>query len=155
MAVKTLISWQEFENLPDDGFHKELLEGELVTLPPPKSGHSDISHNIFEALHSFVKPRKLGRVYIEAGYRLPTDPSTWIQPDVSFLRASRKSQTLPAAYFEGAPDLSIEVISPSESARDVERKTDLCLAHGSTAVWVIYPEDRILRVYQAGTSFEE
>jgi Uma2 family endonuclease len=154
MATTTnLLSWEAFEKLPDDGMHHEVIQGELITLPPPKSGHSTIASNAFKALLP-LEGRKLGRVYAEAGYKLSEDPATWIQPDVSFLRQERVRATLSDGYFEGAPDLAIEVISPSESARDVERKAELLLANGSRAVWIVYPDTSKVRVYLPdGTSF--
>jgi Uma2 family endonuclease len=83
----------------------------------------------------------------EAGYKLSDDPPTWIQPDVSFLTRERVLETDPNGYFLGAPDLAVEIISPSESARHIERKIALLLAHGSAAVWVIYPDSRTVHVH--------
>ncbi len=152
MATKTLLTWEQFEQLPDDAMHYELLDGELITLPPPKSGHSTIAHTIRDALSPYVIERGLGRVYVEAGYRLSTDPGTWVQPDVSFLRAERLSSTRQDQYFEGAPDLAVEVISPSESAHDVNRKTRKMLAAGARAVWVVYPETREAHISRNGSA---
>ena len=57
-------------------------------------------------------------------------------------------------YFLGAPDLAIEVVSPSESARDLNKKVSLMLKSGSLAVWVIYPEERTVQVHRPdGTSY--
>jgi Uma2 family endonuclease len=146
MATTTnLLRWEAFERLPDDGMHREILEGELIVLPPPKSGHSRIATRVLRALF-VLEDRGLGRVYAEAGYRLTVDPATWIQPDVSFLREARDQAVSPEGYFTGAPELAGEVVSPSESAQDVERKIALLLAHGSGTVWVFYPRTRTVRV---------
>ena len=153
-ATTNLLSWEAFEQLPDDDWtHYEILEGELISLPPPKSGHSKIATNAYEALRPLAE-RGLGRVYVEAGYKLSENPPTWIQPDVSFLRASRVQATGPDGYFLGAPELAVEIVSPSESARTLNRKVKALLAAGGGAVWVIYPEDLQVRVYLPdGTSF--
>ena len=146
MATTTnLLRWEAFERLPDDGMHREILEGELIVLPPPKSGHSKVARQVSRALQ-VLEDRSLGNVYMEAGYQLSQDPATWIQPDVSFLREERVKGSSPDDYFKGAPDLAVEVVSPSESAQDVERKIALLLAHGSQAVWVFYPRTRTVRV---------
>ena len=154
MATTTnLMSWKAFEQLPDDGMHHEIIEGELITLPPPKSGHSEVARRANRAL-LVLEDRPLGRVYLEAGYKLSEDPPTWIQPDVSFLREERAKATDADGYFPGAPELAVEVISPSESADDVDRKVELLLAHGSQTVWVIYPRTSKVQVYLANrTSF--
>jgi Uma2 family endonuclease len=152
MATTTnLLTWKEFEQLPDE--HLEILEGELITLPPPKSGHSLIAANTFLLLHP-LQANGLGRVYQEAGYKLSEDPASWIQPDVSFLKMERVRATKPNDYFLGAPELAVEVVSPSETAQTLNRKIDLLLAGGSCAVWVIYPADHEVRVFLPdGTSF--
>jgi Uma2 family endonuclease len=151
MATTThLLTWKEFEQLPDE--HLEILEGELITLPPPKSGHSLIAENAADLLRP-LKANGLGRVCREAGYKLSEDPATWIQPDVSFVKMDRVRATKPNDYFLGAPELAIEVVSPSETALTLKRKIDLLLAGGSL-VWVIYPNDREVHVFLPdGTSF--
>jgi Uma2 family endonuclease len=152
MATTTnLMSWAAFEQLPDDGMHYEILQGELITLPPPKSGHCTVASNAFKLL---VPLEARGRVYGEAGYKLSDNPATWIQPDVSFLRSERVRETPADGYFLGAPELAVEVASPSESAPDLERKVDALLAGGGLVVWVIYPAMKKVRVFlRDGTSF--
>ena len=148
------MTWEAFERLPDgDGMHRELIEGELQILPPPKSGHSNLASNVFKELLIW-ETNGLGRVYAEAGYRLTDNPPTWIEPDVSFVRRERVLATDDADYFIGAPDLAVEIVSPSESARDLERKIKLLLAGGSRAVWVLYPLLQQVRVILPdGTSY--
>jgi hypothetical protein len=77
-----------------------------------------------------LENRGQGSVFVEAGYRLSDAPPTWIQPDVSVL-SERASATSGAAYFVRPPELAVEVVSPSETARDLARKVDL--AGGSLA----------------------
>ena len=152
MATTTnQLSWEAFEQLPDDGMHHELIEGELITSPPPKSKHSEVAKRAFVALLAIEKRSSL-RAYQEAGYKLSRDPASWIQPDVSFLAAQRAASADPEGYFLGAPELAVEVISPSESPVDVERKVELFLSHGGQIVWVIYPKTRTVRMFLADGS---
>jgi Uma2 family endonuclease len=150
MATTTstpLLTWEAFERLPDgDGLHREILEGELQILPPAKSKHSKIASNLFELLFP-LRQHGLGRVFLEAGYKLSEAPATWIQPDASFLRMERIHETADDGYFIGAPDLAVEVVSPSETARDLQRKVTLLLAGGSQMVWVVYPETQTVTVH--------
>ena len=143
-TATNLMSWAAFEQLPDDGMHHEIIEGVLIALPPPKSGHCEIAHRILRALDT---GRHLGfSAYVEAGYKLTHDPPTWIQPDVSVLSQGRIDQTDPDGYFLGAPEIAVEVISPSESANDVAAKAELMLKHGGHAVWVVYPKRKKVEV---------
>ncbi|MGA3189112.1 MAG: Uma2 family endonuclease [Bryobacteraceae bacterium] len=155
MATTTgQITWQAFEQLPDgDGFHREVVEGELIVLPPPKSKHSRIARRMSRALAAF-EDRGIAEVYVEAGYKLSEDPPTWIEPDVSVLRIERARATSGDGYFVGAPEIAVEVVSPSETARDLNRKIDALLAAGCLAVWVVYPEEQEVRVFvPGGTSY--
>lgn len=151
MATTThLLTWEEFERLPDE--HIEIIEGELIIVPPPKSGHSVVADNAAELLRP-LKANGAGRILCEAGYKLSEDPATWIQPDVSFLKMERIRATKPNNHFLGAPELAVEVVSP-ETAETLNRKIDLLLAGGSLAVWVLYPAHREVRVFLPdGTSF--
>src|SRR5580692_5550096 len=134
------MTWEAFERLPDgDGLHREILEGELQILPPVKSGHTKVAKRIYQALLA-LEDAAAGQAYMEAGFKLADEPATWIQPDVSFLLNGRVLATSEQQYFSRAPELAVEVVSPSESAKDLQRKVGLLLAGGSQMVWVVYPE---------------
>lgn len=146
------MSWEDFEKLPDgDGYHRELIEGELQILPPPKSRHTIIAHNLHQALVPAAAAAG-ARAFIEAGYKLSANPSSWVQPDVSVLRNERRKQTETDGYFHGAPELAVEVVSPSESASDLNRKVDLMLQTGALAVCVVYPRQRKVHVHLPGAT---
>ena len=153
MATTNALTFAAFEQLPDgDGMHRELIEGELQILPPAKSRHSQIAKRVFKLLLA-LEDRADGQAFQEAGYKLSSDPSTWIQPDVSFLKNDRVDATPGEGYFLGPPELAVEVVSPSESARDLKRKINLLLKGGGHAVWVVYPEERTVEIYSPnGTS---
>lgn len=149
-APPELMSWEAFEQLPDgDGFHRELIEGELQILPPVKLGHSKVAKRIFKALLA-AEAAGSGQAYFEAGFKLAANAVSWVQPDVSFVRGQRVEDTDDSSYFTGAPELAIEVVSPSESASDLSRKVDLMLKAGSLAVWVVYPRQRKVDVHLPG-----
>jgi Uma2 family endonuclease len=147
------MTWEEFERLPDsDGFHRELIEGVLQLLPSPKFGHSGIASNAFEILLE-LKQLGLGNVYLEAGFKIKEYPPSWIEPDASFLVTERVKATAPDKYVLDGAEIAVEVVSPSESASDIERKVDLLLRSGSQAVWVVYPESKTVHVFSPdGTS---
>ncbi len=144
MAVATKLTWEEFEKLPDDGWHHELLEGEHIALPPPQRRHSETARRIFRLLDS-CKGRE---AYFEAGFRI--GGNSWVQPDVSVLRAEQEQGA--SGYFEGPPDLAVEVVSPSETATVLHRKIDRLLSSGTGEVWVVYPETRTVQVFRGAIS---
>ncbi|MDQ6759462.1 MAG: Uma2 family endonuclease [Acidobacteriota bacterium] len=147
--VAALLSIQDLETMPDDCLHRELIEGELIELPPPEFNHSLIAHRIYKALDAYVVPRNLGMVLIEMGYLVRSDRRTWIQPDVSFFLAGRYDLKKLGKYATGAPDLAIEVISPSETARSVNRKTAILLESGCQEVWNVYSDTRTVEIHSA------
>ena len=118
MTPKTLMSVEEFTALPGDGMLHELNEGELISMPPPRPRHGSCQVAIAAALREFATARDRGMVYVESGYRLT--PHTLRGPDVSFVRKSRLQD--PDEYFNGAPDLAIEIVSPGDDASDLREK---------------------------------
>lgn len=140
---------EEFERLPDDGNKHELSEGELIVMLPVKSLHSLVALAVQEMLLSYLKQHPLGRAIREAGYVLSRKPLTVRQPDISVLTNERILATPPNAYFEGAPELAVEVVSPSDSAKDLESEVQQYLRYGAREVWVVYPEVKRIHVYRA------
>ncbi len=143
MTPKTLLSIEEFAALPDDGMKHELTEGELIVMPPPKPRHGDCQLTLGAVLREFVVSRGLGRVYTESGYRLT--PDTVRGPGVSFVRTSRLQD--PDQYFDGAPDLAVEIVSPGDDASDLREKIKQYLDAGTAVVWVIYPRSRQIEIH--------
>jgi len=145
MGAKTLLSLEQFEALPEDGNRHELNQGELVLMPPPKPEHDFIRDNVKMILSLFVLGKRLGRIYAEAGYLLTREPEATVrQPDVSFLSRGRVKRS--GGYVEGSPELAIEIVSPSDSAEELNIKVKQYLAFGSQEVWVFYPKTRSVDV---------
>jgi Uma2 family endonuclease len=145
MGARTLVTFEQFEQFPDDGMKHELLKGEHIVVPPPKSRHTRIQQKIQDVLRPFVRERGLGEVHIEAGSRLTSD--TWLQPDVSFLRSVQIQSSDRGGYYHGAPALAIEIASDSNTAAQLDLKTELYFANGSSEVWVVYPKTRNVLVH--------
>src|SRR5436190_22917356 len=146
MGAKTLLTLQQFEALPDDGNKYELNQGELVVMPMANPEHGLILNNITFILADGLRGTGLGRAFAEMAYVLFREPELTIrQPDVSFLSRGRiqKSQV----YYEGAPELAVEVVSPSDHAADLNLKVKQYLAAGSQEVWIVYPNTRSVQVY--------
>jgi len=143
MTPKTVLSVEEFTALPDDGMKHELNEGELIVMPPPKPRHGDCQAKLCSALREFVAARSLGSVFTESGYHLTRH--TIRGPDVSFVRKARLQN--PDEYFEGGPDLAVEIVSPGDDASDLREKIQQYLSAGTLEVWVVYPRSRQIEIH--------
>ena len=145
MATKTLLTVEEFVRLVGtcDTF-QELVEGELITVSPGMFLHNYIRDRLLILLSAFVEAHQLGIVVSEQPFHL--FGNTVRYPDVAFVRSGR---TLPSDKFpEGAPDLAIEVISPTNTPHEIDQRVSDFFAAGSTRVWLVYPEHR--EVYAHG-----
>jgi Uma2 family endonuclease len=149
MSTKTLLTADELEQMPDDdSVQTELDEGELITMPPAGGDHGYIGWGISSELGYFVKKHKLGRLYIaDTGFRLGRD--TVRAPDVAFVRKERIQAIHSQGFMKGAPDLAVEVFSPTGSSRQLKRKVKQYLAAGSHTVWIFYPKRKQVDVYEA------
>src|ERR1051325_9014953 len=117
--------------LPKDGHKYELLDGALLGTPVGET-HSDICARLVTFLTNFVERRQLGRVYDSSiGYRL--SPKLLLSPDVSFVSNERlaRIRVAPEKFLHGAPDLAVEVLSPSDTATIIEKKLDTYFDHGT------------------------
>lgn len=124
-----------------DACRYELLDGELITMAPSGSEHSAIGLDFGAELQQFVKANDLGRVFgADCGFIISADPDTVLSPDVSFVRKERiPADGLPKGFFPGPPDIAVEVISPSDTYAEVERKTAQLLEAGTLLVVLIDP----------------
>jgi Uma2 family endonuclease len=150
-TTKTLLTFEEFERLPDQPGKRELLKGELIELPPAESRHNRIAQRIYRALDTAIdeihrrgQALELGEAFHEMGYQLAAE--CWVQPDASISHAGQ----IEGKYIEGAPAIAVEVISPGNSAEDLDTKTALYFEFGAIEVWLVYPKTRHVDVHVPG-----
>jgi Uma2 family endonuclease len=144
-----LLTAEEFAELPDDDYRCDLIRGVVGVREAPASfGHEWINHKISHLLYDFVAPRGLGAVAGSPGFVLERNPDTVRAPDVCFVRADRMpSENLPP-FLDGAPDLAVEVKSPSNTKREMAEKIAQYLSTGSRLVWYVEPDRRVITVYR-------
>jgi Uma2 family endonuclease len=137
--------WTEadLQALPEDGFIHELVEGELVMSPKNDFFHGDICSELLSALGTFARANRLGAV-------LDSSTGFWMKnrncraPDISFVCRARlvalgfKRST--RAFFPGAPDLAVEVLSPNNTRAEIDRRLRDFFESGTRVAWIIDPE---------------
>ena len=119
-------------------------DGVLVLLASPNEVHQTASLRMIVRTNAFVDENDLGRVF-HAPYDVLLTDTDVVQPDVLFVSKDRYNIRTPA-NIQGAPDLVVEVLSPSSSRRDWGAKRDLYARHGVREYWIIDPTNRIVSV---------
>ena len=153
VETKRLVTADELFCMPEDGWRYELRAGELIRMSPPGAQHGQFQSGLLVALTMYARRDRLGLVMAEVGFTLARDPDTVRAPDIAFVRRDRiPPDGPPVGYWELAPDLAVEVISPSESAEDIREKIHEYLAAGTSLVWIIYPRRRSVEVWRADGS---
>jgi Uma2 family endonuclease len=134
-------------SLPKDGRKYELIDGDLL-MSPVGMTHSDICIHLSTLLNVFVRRKKLGKVFDSSmGYRLSR--AVLLSPDVSFVSKTRLSEIMlaPDKFLQGAPDLVVEVLSPSDSVKIIETKIDKYFEHGTSLAWLVDSKRHTVTVY--------
>jgi len=138
MRSRIILSEEEFLNLPDFTGKRELLDGELIDLPPAKSYHSVIAAKLMLLLSAILDEPRVG---IEAAYWLRE--GRWLIPDVSVIWPDQPTER---GWYKGSPMLAIEIASRGNTAQELESKTALYMEHGAAEVWVLYPRTETMVV---------
>ena len=136
--------FEAFIRLPENSEKRfEFIDGEIIEVPSnPYS--SEIAALIIYALLAFVRPRGLGHVTGESGGYIVAEQK--LAPDVAFMSAARQPQLVREGYNPIAPDLTVEVVSPSDKQPEIRRKLAL-YAQAGVLVWLVYPEQKRVEVY--------
>jgi Uma2 family endonuclease len=140
MGTTTLLSAEEFLKLPDEPGKQELLDGELIPVPPAELTDLRVIHNLH---HLLTVTLPAARIWIEGGYQL--GPRTWLQPEVS---VDWPEQRVENYWLQGSPLLAVEVVSPANRPEDIDKKTAAYLQHGAAEVWVIHPTTPSMVVFR-------
>jgi Uma2 family endonuclease len=137
--------------LPRGRERHELVRGVLRTMPLAFMDEAGVTSAVNGALGAFVRDRQLGIFVVGVGFLLAIAPDTVRAPDVAFIRRDRLPEgRLPRGYFQGAPDLAVEVISPNDLYTEVDEKVAEWLEHGTRLVFVVNPRRKVVAVHRPG-----
>ena len=140
--VTTKLTYADYLALPGDERY-ELLDGELVLVASPNEPHQRASKRLTRQLLA-VEDSGLGQIYIAPFDVLLSDTEV-VQPDLMFISQERED-IITHANVQGAPDLVVEILSPSTANRDWTRKREMYARHGVKELWIVDPEARIVWV---------
>ena len=147
-----LLTAGDLLRLSNEGVHGELIRGELCETMPSGFDHGKIVVKLVAALSVFVGPRRLGSLTAsDSGVWLERDPDTVREPDIAYFSAEKipLDKSIPG-YAEAPPDLMVEILSPSNTIREVNDKALMWLRYGVRLVWVVRPAARSVDVYSEG-----
>lgn len=145
------LSLEEFQRMPDEHEYRiELVRGRIVREPRPGAQHGVLVEELIWRLSSHVRGQGIGRVVTKTGFLLSVEPPTVRGPDLAFIATeSIPSQGIPTGFWPMAPDLAVEVVSPSNTNAEIGEKVLEYLASGTRLVWVVDPATRSVGVYRS------
>ena len=145
-----LLTVEEFLKLPEpkEG-HIELHHGEIIIVPPPKRGHQRIQRRILMLLTRLAKEHAV--VEMEMAFRPTSEYEVW-QADVGYMSLKRDNATGDDEYLMGAPELVVEVLSPSNTVDEINERMCLCMANGCESFWVVDPKLKRISVTEGDTT---
>jgi Uma2 family endonuclease len=145
--TKTLITAEELPKIAGDR-RVELVYGELRDMTPIGIEHAGLVARLLSWIVLLVDRRKLGLAGPELGCVLSRDPDVVRAPDISFISSSRLPSRQESGFFNGAPDLAVEVLSPSDTASEVQQKVQEYLQAGAKLVWIVDPQTKAVTAYE-------
>jgi len=145
-------TYEDLRTMPQNGNRYELIGGEVYVTPSPNTKHQRVAGNLYFEIRQFVKGRGLGEVFF-APFDVVFGDQDVVQPDLLFISRARSAIVTPS-FIHGAPDLVIEVLSPTTAGYDVEIKRQLYASSGVSEIWFADPRSdsiEVLRLEEDGS----
>lgn len=153
MTLPRRITYEEYRNLPGEDRY-ELVEGELLLTPAPSNRHQRILSKLLRRLGNFLEEQRLAPI-VPAPLDVILDDYTVLQPDLVYVSQERSAIVDPDGGTHGAPDLVVEILSPSTAKRDLTVKRQLYGQYGVREYWIVDPKERSIEVLtQQGEGLE-
>ena len=151
MGTAALVTVEQLLLMPDCRW-LELVAGRLRRIKPGGWWRGVVLSRLSGRLSAHVRKHKLGIALAgDAGFILGRGPDTVLGADIAFIRRERLSAAPPGdTFWPGAPDLAVEVVSPGDSASEVDEKAHMWLDAGAAIVWVVDPTSCTVTVYRPG-----
>lgn len=155
-ARPTVYTAKDLERLSDEGYHYELIKGELHEMAPPGGTHGNSTSRLSTFVSYIVIEQDLGETFAaKTGFLVAEDPDTVLAPDFAFVAKERLPDPLPRSYVPVVPDIVLETRSPNDTKREVAEKVQQWLDLGVRLVWELDPKTRLLTVHRSGVPARE
>ncbi|MDR4503197.1 MAG: Uma2 family endonuclease [Candidatus Scalindua sp.] len=141
---KKKYTYEDYVMMSDDKRY-ELIEGELLMTPSPTTGHQRILRKLEFLLEKFVNEKNLGEIFFTP-CDVYLDEGNVVQPDIMFISKERLN-IIGEKNIQGAPCITIEIISKSSAYRDMVQKKKLYAQFGVKEYWIVIPEDESIEIY--------
>ncbi len=152
-SVTRLYTVDDVRAFPDDGHRYETIAGELFVTPAPSLWHQEVAGRLHLLMGEHVRRHKLGKLWF-APLDVVFGPLTLVEPDLVFVRAERRG-ILTEREVAGAPDLAVEILSPTTARTDRGRKRALYQEQGVAEYWIVDPDRRQVEVWRPGAMAAE
>ncbi|MBC8182128.1 Uma2 family endonuclease [candidate division KSB1 bacterium] len=145
-SVSDPLTYEDYKTFPDnDGIRKEIIEGELFMTPAPNTKHQSVSRELSFLLVSFIKSTNIGKIFV-APYDVKFSHINVFQPDIVFVLQDNY-EIITDININGAPDLVIEILSPSTKANDRIFKKQIYEKFGVKEYWIVDPENETVEIW--------
>lgn len=141
---KKKYTYQDYLQTPDEERY-ELINGELLMAPAPIPNHQRILREVGYYILEFLKKTKLGEVFY-ASCDIYFDEENTVQPDIFFIAKERRN-IIGEKKIEGAPDITIEIVSSNSAYRDLVKKKNLYAKFYVKEYWIVMPEEKAIEIY--------
>jgi len=145
MALPSVVTYDDYAAMPDDGMRYEVHEGRLSVIPRPTTTHQRVVGNLLLLLVPHERALGRGKVMVSP-FDCIMSTITVVQPDLVYVDEHRAS-LLSERALEGAPTLAIEVVIPPTLQVDRHTKMGLYAAHDVTWYWIVDPDARTIEAY--------
>jgi Uma2 family endonuclease len=143
------LTYDDFVLFPDDGKRHELIDGEHYVTPAPTPRHQQLLGRLYLTIGGWLQTHPLGEAFLSPLDVVVSDVDV-VEPDLLYISHHRAAEIITATNVRGAPDLVIEIGSPSTRQRDETIKRRLYERAGVSEYWVVDPELDVVRVYRRG-----
>jgi len=141
---KTKYTYEDYLQTPEDKRY-ELIGGELIMVPAPRPRHQEISGRLAYLLMKYLEENNLGKIF-PAPCDVVLDEENVLQPDILFI-SNERQEIITEDNIKGAPDLVIEILSPSSAYFDLVKKKKIYARFGVKECWIVDPEEKTAEIY--------
>ena len=145
---KTKLTYADYELFPDDGLRHEIIDGEHYVTVSPITRHQRISRELLYLIQAYLETHPIGEVF-SAPFDVVMSFTDIVVPDLMYISNTR-AHLLTAKNLQGAPDLVVEILSPSTRPRDERLKRDLYERAGVDEYWLVDPDRDTMTIYRRG-----